>query len=272
MTCSDTPKTRYGVCTPDMVGMAANDRHVGSGDAAAFARKEQPARSTAIYFPVDGAPNTKSKHEPDASFWHTGARYPGVIIEVAYPQKTKKLGRLAEGYLLDSNASVQVVLGLDIEYGRKGSRKATMSIWRTQMVGPPDGKELTVVQEVENAPFRDDQGNPTSHPGLRLRLGDFAYEELAQEIADDAHELNVSTEQLCECLDSAETMMAQLDSLGEHKLAAGVKKRKRSETPPEEIGSADVARYIKLEDRTTKRLADKDPDYQDRSSIKSLLE
>ena len=97
-----------------------------SDRAALFARKVRAARSTEIYFPLDDVPpSTKSKYEPDASFWHDSAQYPGVIIEVAYAQKRKRLGRLAEDYLLDSDASVQVIVGLDIEYGKKGSRKAT---------------------------------------------------------------------------------------------------------------------------------------------------
>ena len=101
----------------------------GSDRAALFARKVRPARSTEIYFPLnDVPPSTKSKYEPDASFWHDDAQYPGVIIEVAYSQKRKRLGRLAEDYLLDSDASVQIVVGLDIEYGKKGSRKATLSV------------------------------------------------------------------------------------------------------------------------------------------------
>jgi len=121
----------------------------GSNGAAVFARKVHPARSTEIYFPVDDAlPSTKSKHEPDASFWHEDAKFPGVIIEVAYSQKRKKLGRLAEDYLLDSDASVKVLVGLDIEYGNKGSRKATLSVWRTRVAHTADGDELRVVQEI----------------------------------------------------------------------------------------------------------------------------
>ena len=54
------------------------------------------------------------------------------------------MGGLAEDYLLDSNASVQAVVGLDIEYGKKKSRTATLSLWRTHV----DGNELGVVQEV----------------------------------------------------------------------------------------------------------------------------
>src|SRR5579862_627336 len=121
----------------------------GSDEAALFAQKVRPARSTEIYFPVDDAPPTiKSKHEPDASFWHDDAQYPGIIIEVAYSQKRKRVGRLAEEYLLDSDASVQVVVGLDIEYGKEGSRKATLSVWRTHVVHTDDGDELRVVQEI----------------------------------------------------------------------------------------------------------------------------
>jgi hypothetical protein len=111
----------------------ANDGN--RADSSPLRAEGAPARSTEIYFPVDDAPSsTKSKHEPDASFWHDDAQYPGVIIEVAYSQKWKRLGRLAEEYLLDSDASVQVVVGLDIEYSKKGSRKATLSVWRTHVV------------------------------------------------------------------------------------------------------------------------------------------
>ena len=79
----------------------------GLDRAALFAQKVRPARSTEVYFQVDDAPpGTTSKHEPDASFWHKDVRYPRVIIKVAYSQKRKRLGRLAEDYLLDSNASV----------------------------------------------------------------------------------------------------------------------------------------------------------------------
>ena len=102
----------------------------GSDDAATFARKVQPARSTEIFFPVENAPATKqSKHEPDASFWHQDAKYPGVIIEVAYSQKKSCLGRLAENWILDSDASVQAVVCVHIEYGNKELRKATLSVW-----------------------------------------------------------------------------------------------------------------------------------------------
>ncbi len=90
---------------------------------ASFARKVQPAGSTEIYVSKENAPfNTKSKHEPDASFWHSGAQYSGVIVEITYSQKKRTLDRLAEDYLMDSDASVRVVVGLDMKYGKRGSR------------------------------------------------------------------------------------------------------------------------------------------------------
>lgn len=121
----------------------------GSDDAAAFAQRVNPARSTEIYFPVENdSSGRKSKHEPDASFWHDSAQYPGVVIEVAYSQKKKRLERLAEDYLLDSDASVQAVVGLDIEYGKKDSRKATLSVWRAGVFRTATEDELRVVNEV----------------------------------------------------------------------------------------------------------------------------
>jgi hypothetical protein len=121
----------------------------GSGQAARFAQKVFPARSTEIFLPVDENPSRmKSKYEPDASFCHIDAKYPGAIFEVAYSQQKKLLARLAEDYLLDSDASVQIVVGLDIGYGKKVSRKATLSIWRTETIHSSDGSELRVVQVV----------------------------------------------------------------------------------------------------------------------------
>jgi hypothetical protein len=110
--------------------------------------------------------------------------------------------------------------------------------------------------------FRDDRGNPTDHEGLRLQLKDFAYEELANnELGDEGRELVISTRQLCEYLDAAETMVGGVELLGEHSLHPGIKKRKRSETPPEEINSGDEARYVEQEERAAKRIAEGDSDY-----------
>lgn len=119
-----------------------------------FAQKIQPARSSEIRYaaasPLLPPPAASpSKNNPDASFWHDDAQYPGVVLEVAYSQKQKALDRLVETYLLDSDASVQVVIGLDIGYERNKTRLATLSVWRTQIVPTTaDTNELRVVKVV----------------------------------------------------------------------------------------------------------------------------
>ncbi|PVH90618.1 hypothetical protein DM02DRAFT_620927 [Periconia macrospinosa] len=245
----------------------------GSSEVARFAQKVRPARSTEIEFPVgDGPTSRKSKSEPDASFWHDDAQYPGVIIEVAYSQKKKRLGQLAEDYLLDSDANVRVVVGFDIEYGKKGSRRATLSTWRTHIEHTADGDELRVVQEAADEIFRDEQGIATDHPGLQLHLSDFAYKGLVQEEMGNLNrELSISAQQLCEFLNAAELKVRQKGTLRKDPLPVGVKKRKRSETPLEEVASADEARYADEEERAAKRIAEGDSDYED-ISVKSSSE
>lgn len=83
-------------------------------------------------------------------------------------------------------------------------------------------------------------------------------------------ELVVSAQQLCQYLAAAEGKV-RLRSLGKHSIAPGIKKRKRPETPPDQITSDDEARYVEQEERVAKRIAGDDPDYEN-LSIKSLSE
>lgn len=96
---------------------------------AEFAQKVRPARSTQIRF--EGSTlSSKSKYEPDASFRHEDAQYPGVIVEVAYSQKKPCLGQLAKNYILDSDVSVRAVVCVHIKYDNKRPHKAMLSICR----------------------------------------------------------------------------------------------------------------------------------------------
>ncbi|KAJ4329603.1 hypothetical protein N0V87_010723 [Didymella glomerata] len=241
----------------------------GSDKNARFAQKVQPARSTELRFSAS-ASSSKSKYEPDASFIHDDAEYPGVIIEVAYSQKKKRLGRLAENYLLDSDASVRVVVGLDIDYGNE-SRKAALSIWRPRLFETADGLELRAVEEVADEVFRDDEGNPIESLGLRLCLSDFTCEELVrEELGSDNTEIQITGKQLCQYLDGAESKARR--ALRKHSFARVVIKRKRSETPPEEMKPGDEAKYAEQEERAAKRVADDDVDYNESPSFSSLSE
>jgi hypothetical protein len=109
--------------------------------------------------------------------------------------------------------------------------------------------------------FCDEQGNSTDHQGLRLQSRDFSYEELAyNELRDEERELVISTRQLCEYLDAAEAM-GGVESLGEHSLRPGIKKRKKLKIPPEELKSSNEEKYIEQEKRDAKRIADDDCGY-----------
>ena len=56
-------------------------------------------------------------------------------------------------------------------------------------------------------------------------------------------------------------MTRQPNSLGQNLIAPGLRKRKRSETPPEEITPGDEAKYIEREKKVARRMEDDDPDY-----------
>jgi hypothetical protein len=86
-----------------------------------------------------------------------------------------------------------------------------------------------------------------------------------KELGDQNREIHISGQQLCQFLAAAESKVQQARSLGKHSVAPGVKKKKRSETPPEEIASADEARYIEQERRAAKRIEGQDFDYDDTS-------
>jgi hypothetical protein len=62
---------------------------------AEFARDIENNASAEINF----ADTEYGSHQPDASFQHFEAQYPGVILELSYSQKKKDLSRLANEYI-----------------------------------------------------------------------------------------------------------------------------------------------------------------------------
>ncbi|MCJ1426648.1 hypothetical protein MMC29_004551 [Sticta canariensis] len=238
----------------------------GSDKAALFAPRLRCKHSTDIYFPSDDAPHSRKAHRsPDTSFRHLGAHYPGVIVEVSYSQKRKDLRNLAETYLLDSDTSVQVVVGLDIEYGKKGSRKATFSVWRGRCIPTADGVDTEIFQEITDEPFRDDQGDPTDHLGLKIQLGDFACPKTVErELGDQNRELVVSAQELCQYLTEAETQVIreQQESLNKVSLPGRNNKRKRTATPPDQLTPDDEERFAEQEQRAAGRMEKDDLDYR----------
>lgn len=102
--------------------------------------------------------NANITRQPDAMFTHGDAHWPGVIIEVSYSQKTKDLPHLADDYILETNGSIRVVVGLYIDYKTK---KGTISMWRPCYVKNEQGQlELEATQTLCNQVFRDESGSP----------------------------------------------------------------------------------------------------------------
>jgi hypothetical protein len=79
-------------------------------------------------------------------------------------------------------------------------------------------------------------------------------------LGDEDVDICISGEQLCDYVTEAEEVQ---QAMFEVPLPDGINKRKRSETPAEEIRSEDEAKYVEQERRAAKR-ADHDADYEDR--------
>ncbi|CAG8250476.1 unnamed protein product [Penicillium salamii] len=124
----------------------------------------------------------------------TFSLYPGVIVEICYSQKSKRISHLVNDYILNTDGSVNVVIALDIDY--KGSKRATMIVWRP---------EYTTIDGVEEfRPFRIDSGLPTKETMLRLSLRDFAIEELLRGNIGLDREIIITSKQLCDYLSGVE--------------------------------------------------------------------
>ena len=57
-------------------------------------------------------------------------------------------------------------------------------------------------------------------------------------------EIHISGQQLCQFLAAAENKAQQVPSFGKHLVAPGIKKRKRLETPPDEVAPGNEAQYV----------------------------
>lgn len=87
----------------------------------------------------------RGNHSPDIQFQHAYAKYPGVIIEIAYSQKIKALAVLAEEYIVGSNGNIRVVIGIDIDY--RGTNKASISVWRPHQRLNAAGQSVTSIEQ-----------------------------------------------------------------------------------------------------------------------------
>jgi len=237
----------------------------GSSPSAAFARNIENSASAEISF----KDTTYGSHQPDASFQHFEAQYPGVILELSYSQKRKDLSRLAHEYILGSDADIRVVIGIDVEY--KGSKKASVSIWRPHIkVNNTEEKELSVVQTTTDQLFRDEVGNLVLDPqaGLQLQLEEFGTEAFAAKFSGLTEAIYISAETLFTFLERAEVKARRLkQSEGlTRSTKPWVRKQRRDSTPPEQLESDREGRFAEEKQRAARKAMRDDVSYKTSSS------
>ena len=115
-----------------------------NNELATLVQRIHNCRSTSIFL-EDGA-----RHDPDGQFRYKGFKYPPLIIEVANSQSKKDegkhLSKLADHYIMESNGSIQTVIGISLDYW--SSKKATFSIWRRSYGVDQQGQYLTADEVV----------------------------------------------------------------------------------------------------------------------------
>ncbi|CAG7955927.1 unnamed protein product [Penicillium olsonii] len=200
-----------------------------------FARKVDHRSTARIRLPDDTRAGEKPRSErnPDASFKHDDAKYPGVIIEVCCSGKARAAADLAEDYILDTNGSVTTVIALNIEH--EYSKQATISIWRPEYVTVNGIEEIRAVAVVGTLAFRTASGHPAEAPGqepvFRLSIEDFSPPFISRGFTDLDQYISISSRQLCDFLSHAERSH-QREMLGEGiSQPPGMAKRRRPRTP-----------------------------------------
>lgn len=213
---------------------------------------------------------TYSRHEPDASFGHRQAHYPGVVIEVCYSQKSQCISHLADEYILNTDGSVNVVIAFDIDY--KGSKRATITVWRPEYILVDDVEEFRATAVIEARPFRTETGCAVEGTELRLPLRDFGTDELSHGQKGLDQEIILTSNQLCQFLASAEARQnIQTQHQGSiNRIRPGALKRRRPQTPPEHLSEEESSIEMGREKKRGRQSSDFRPGSSSGDSNKDL--
>jgi hypothetical protein len=211
------------------------------------------------------------RHSPDASFKHpiAGSQAPGLVAEVSYSQQSKKLSRLAESYIINSEHKIRCVVAIDITYippEHKGSHEdktATVSVWRASLE-EHDGELVGICrQDVDAAPFRDRTGRPYEGV-LQLTLADFLNPAVRKKVLpaamrDGKQTLSIPFETLAKLLNEAESEQ-ELSAESDDNIPTRFRKRKR--TPSEELSDSREEHFARLESADKKKDETFDTEWQ----------
>ncbi|KAK5224178.1 hypothetical protein LTR47_009935 [Exophiala xenobiotica] len=232
-----------------------------SGPAADFAKDVRDVGSATIR----ARDPDYGSHDPDSSFQHLRSPLPTVIIEPAHSQNGRVLRHLAEEYILGSDLVIRVVVGVDIEYSK--SKRAVFSVWRAKEQSSGADKVWVVESTVTNQVFRSGDGKPNTDKtlGLQLHLEDFADEKTCRCFKNLDRDIYVSCDEMYQYLEEAEAVMKVAESIRQEPNLR-LKKRRRTQTPEEQLDDGDEDAYAQAEEHVSKRRDMEDESFKGSSS------
>jgi hypothetical protein len=190
--------------------------------------------------------------QPDQQFAIEDCYYPGVVIELAYPQSFEELQCKADDLIVDSYGNVQLVIGLET-----GNKKACkISAWRPDFTRSENEDTVAMKTIIEQDIIRDKDGK--LKPGsMTFQLQDFGM-NLATTYpdADLTKEIVLHYNDLADYLAEGE----DLENL-QPPPRPNLRRRKRSPLPKEELRSEDEEKFRRLESMPFARSEAADSDY-----------
>ncbi|OAG38267.1 hypothetical protein AYO21_07493 [Fonsecaea monophora] len=141
-------------------------------------------------------------HQPDDCFCCLDDYFYGVVLEVAYSQKSEELEKLAQFYLFESSLNIRKVIGISFDYFR--SKRITLHVWKRDNSGKTAGGQLRhYSREV-----RTEAGAQVSGPPLKISVFDIAPPALVPSSLHGAT-IQIPLDKLCHYIEKAELANAE---------------------------------------------------------------
>ncbi|KAF4495425.1 hypothetical protein FAGAP_8434 [Fusarium agapanthi] len=203
------------------------------------------------------------KREPDIQFQYRKTLHPGVVAELSWAQNSKDFRRLAQDYILYSNADVKLFIGFNLGYDGGPS---TVSTWRPEFIDGRDGEELLTTPGIQDMPFLSCDGQ-VQNPDEVLTIGlrDFATDEISNTWPADV-EINIKFSRLATLFKNAQQWQLEKETAKSSeviKSRRACKKRRLSSSSPQRLGSDDENQIQKQEQAADLRSHKADPGYVD---------
>ncbi|KAK5173238.1 uncharacterized protein LTR77_001919 [Saxophila tyrrhenica] len=211
----------------------------------------------------EGKSTSKSKPQrsPDATFINPEvSRWPCVVVEVAYSQRTKNLSHLAEDYVVDSQHEIRCVLGLDLAYDSKKKKpdraekkqQPTVSLWRPGF--DEDGAGICRT-DIDAAQFQD-----ATSGGLTFHVSDFLPPSTLECLPatttveeEQARSFTITFSDLAAMLSKAEEKIpAMPHTTPSNTSGKGQKFRKRKRTPEKEASDENEEAAVRRAEKELK--------------------